>query len=129
MVTGYNYDVQDNLVSVTDSNGNTTTSAYDDFRRMQSQTSPVTGVTSNTYDNAGNLTSTTDANNATTRRTYDAANRVTSAISTGSSGPTETLGWTYDDPMSGNYGKRRVTKPADATGAMQEPYRRPRRRR
>ncbi|HEX9483976.1 MAG TPA: carboxypeptidase regulatory-like domain-containing protein, partial [Gemmatimonadaceae bacterium] len=124
IVTRYTYDVQDNLVSVTDSNGNTTTSAYDDFRRMQSQTSPVTGVTSNTYDNAGNLTSTTDANNATTRRTYDAANRVTSAISTGSSGPTETLGWTYDDPMSGNYGKGRVTKTTDATGSMTYAYER-----
>src|SRR5258708_24801736 len=124
MVTGYNYDVQDNLVSVTDWNGNTTRSAYDEFRRMQSHPSPVTGVASNTYDNAGNRTSTTDANNATTRRTYDAANRVTSAISTGSSGPTETLGWTYDDPTSGNYGKGRVTKTTDATGSMTYAYER-----
>jgi YD repeat-containing protein len=122
IVTRYAYDVQDNLVSVTDPNGNTTTYAYDDFRRMQTQTSPVTGLTSYTYDNAGNLTVTTDANNATTRRTYDAANRVTSSVSTGNSGPAETLGWTYDDATAGNYGKGRVARSTDATGSMTYAY-------
>ncbi|HEV7570810.1 MAG TPA: carboxypeptidase regulatory-like domain-containing protein [Thermoanaerobaculia bacterium] len=122
IVTRYAYDVQDNLVSVTDPNGNTTTYAYDDFRRMQTQTSPVTGLTSYTYDNAGNLTATTDANNATTRRTYDAANRVTSSVSTGSSGPAETLAWTYDDATAGNYGKGRVARTTDTTGSMTYAY-------
>jgi YD repeat-containing protein len=50
---------------------------YDDFGRMISQTSPVTGVATYMYDAAGNSTM-TDANNATTLRTYDALNRVVS---------------------------------------------------
>jgi RHS repeat-associated protein len=122
IVTRYAYDVQDNLLSVTDPNGNTTTYAYDDFRRMQTQTSPVTGLTSYTYDEAGNLTATTDANNATTRRTYDAANRVTSSVSTAAGGTAETLTWTYDDATVGNYGKGRVARTTDLTGSMTYAY-------
>ena len=43
--TQYGYDVQSNPTTVTDPNGNQTTYSYDDFGRMQSQISPVTGTT------------------------------------------------------------------------------------
>jgi len=124
VVTQYLYDVQDNLVAVTDPNSNTTTYTYDDFRRMQTQTSPVSGLTSYAYDPSGNLTATTDANNATTRRIYDPANRVTSAVSTSGSGTAETLGWTYDDPTAGDYGKGRLARTSDATGSVSYAYER-----
>jgi YD repeat-containing protein len=53
----YDYDVLDNLASVTDLNGNVTRYAYDDFRRMTQQDSPVTNATTYVYDPAGNLIS------------------------------------------------------------------------
>ena len=66
VVTQYGYDANGNLTSVTDPNGNVTTSLYDDFGRMIQQTSPVTGTTIYAYDAAGNLTSSNDANSAST---------------------------------------------------------------
>ena len=44
IATQYGYDINSDLTSVTDPNGNATY-VYDDFERMLSQTSPVTGVT------------------------------------------------------------------------------------
>jgi RHS repeat-associated protein len=116
VVTFYTYDVQDNLSAVTDPNGNVTTYQYDDFGRMQQQTSPVTGTTTYAYDSAGNLTSTTDANGATTVRTYDAANRVLTAVSTRTGTATETVTWTYDDSSSGHYGLGRLASMTDPAG-------------
>src|SRR5258708_5412737 len=112
ITTRYAYDVEDNLAALTDPNGNTTTYAFDDFHRMQTQKSPVIGAMSYSYDAAGNLTSTTDANNATTTGTYDAANRMLTAAST--NGATATIPSTHDAPTPSNYNKRRghtVTHP------------------
>lgn len=117
IVTSYGYDAHDNLTSVTDPNGNVTTYAYDDFGRMQKQTSPVTGVTSYSYDEAGNLTSSTNANGAQTVRMYDALNRPLSATSTRTGKPTEGVSWTYDDTSNGNYGRGRLTSMTDPTGS------------
>ncbi|MCU1349856.1 MAG: repeat protein [Acidobacteria bacterium] len=124
IATTYAYDLQDNLVSVTDPNGNATTYAYDDFNRLQTQTSPVTGTTSYTYDPAGNLTSTTDAHAATTARTYDSANRVLTAVSTRPGNTPETVSWTYDDATSGGYGLGRVATMTDPAGATRYLYER-----
>ncbi|HKO55578.1 MAG TPA: hypothetical protein VJ276_06830 [Thermoanaerobaculia bacterium] len=117
VVTRYDYDAQDNLVSVTDPNGNVTTYAYDDFGRMQRQSSPVTGETTYAYDAAGNLLSTHDANGATTTRTYDALSRVTSATSSRAGAATESVSWTYDAATAGNYAVGRVTSMSDPTGS------------
>ena len=122
MTASYRYDAQNNLTGVTDPNGNTTTYAYDDFRRMQTQSSPVSGTTSYSYDAASNLTASTDANGATTTRTYDAANRLLTASS--SSATTETITYTYDDPTAGNYGKGRVRSVTDPAGSMTYAYER-----
>jgi RHS repeat-associated protein len=122
--TSYGYDAQDNLTSVTDPNGNVTTYAYDDFKRMQRQTSPVTGVTSYSYDPSGNLISTTDANGATTARVYDAANRVTSSLSSRSGASSEALSWTYDDSVTGHYGHGRLSSMTDPSGSTVYQYER-----
>src|SRR5262249_4834512 len=62
IATQYSYDLHGNLVSVTDPNNNVTSYIFDDFGRIQSQVSPVSGATTYSYDPAGNLTVSTDAN-------------------------------------------------------------------
>jgi RHS repeat-associated protein len=124
ITTSYGYDINDNLVSVTDPNGNQTTYAYDDFGRMIKQTSVVTGVTTYDYDLADNLTSTTDANGATTTRTYDALSRVTSAVSARTGSASETVGWSYDAATSGAFGIGRLTGTTYAAGTTTYAYER-----
>jgi RHS repeat-associated protein len=122
VVWRYAYDIQGNLTSVTDPNGNVTNYLYDDFTRTLSQTSPVSGVTVYTYDAAGNALTTTDANGATTARTYDPLNRVLSSVST--RGSTETVSYTYDDGTAGNFGIGRVSTLGDPTGTTVYRYER-----
>jgi len=95
VVTSYAYDVAGNLTGVTDPNGNATSYTYDDFHRMVSQSSPVTGVTTYAYDAAGNLTSSTDANGSVTARSYDVLGRMVTSVAT-SDLSSETTSWSYD---------------------------------
>lgn len=120
-VTHYVYDLQDNLVGVTDPNGNITTYEYDDFGRMRRQVSPVTGTTTYTYDPAGNLLTSHDANAATTTRTYDVLGRVLTSTATHSGAATETSAWTYD---TGSYGIGRLASMTDPTGSSAYSYER-----
>jgi RHS repeat-associated protein len=113
ITTTYSYDLSGNLTGVTDPNGNITTYVYDDFGRMLSQTSPVTGTTSYTYDPSGNLITTTDANGVTTTRTYDALNRVLSATASGAS--TEATSWNYDGTAP--FARGRLASMTDPTGS------------
>ena len=124
VTTSYAYDSAGNLTGVTDANGNQTTYVYDDFGRMQSQTSPVTGTTTYVYDFAGNLVSSTDANGATTTRTYDALARVSSASSVCSGWDTEDITWWYDDPTPGRNGIGRLTAMNDPSGGTEYSYER-----
>lgn len=123
IVTSYGYDVQGNLTSVTDPNGNVTTYVYDDFGRLLRQASPVAGVTTYTCDAAGNVLTTTDANGATTARSYDALGRVLSSVSTRGAA-SEAINWTYDDATAGNFGIGRVATLSDPTGSTSYQYER-----
>jgi YD repeat-containing protein len=123
-VTGYGYDEMDNLASVTDPNGNTTTYSYDDFHRLRQQDSPVTGTTSYEYDPAGNLVFAIDARGATTTKTFDADNRVTSSTAELTGQNPETVTWTYDALAVGNYGKGRVATMTDPSGSTTYSYER-----
>lgn len=113
VVTSYTYDAQNNIASITDPKSSTTTYAHDDFGRVQTMTSPVSGTTSTTYDAANNATSTTDANGATTTRTFDLLNRVLTESSSRTGLPTEDVEWTYDDPAAGQYGMGRIASMSD----------------
>jgi len=123
IATSYQFDAHDNLISVTDPNGNTTRWTFDDFKRMQTQTSPVTGTTSRTFDPAGNVVSVTDGNGVVTTRTFDALNRALTATSAGG-GQSEGITYTYDDPTAGNYGKGLVHSVTDPSGSMTYAYER-----
>jgi RHS repeat-associated protein len=119
----YGYDAHDNLVSVTDPNGNQTTYANDDFRRVQKQVSPVTGTTTYGYNAAGDLTSVTDGNAANTTTNYDGLRRPLVSTSTRTGYTTETVTRTYDDTTAGNYGLGRLasmTDPAASTTYVYE---------
>jgi RHS repeat-associated protein len=122
--TTYGYDVMDNLAAVTDPNGNTTTYQFDDFRRLQTQISPVTGSTTYRYDPAGNLVATTDARGATTTRTYDASNRVLTSTAQLAGAPAETVTYSYDSGARGSFGKGRLATMTDPSGGTTYAYER-----
>ncbi len=124
IVTQYGYDVQDNVNSVTDPNGNTTTYNNDDFARVRTENSPVSGLSTYAYDPADNLTSFTDANAATTTSTFDALDRILSATSVRSGYSNDVVSWTYDDATSGHFGIGRVATMTDPTGSMSYTYER-----
>jgi RHS repeat-associated protein len=122
--TAYAYDAMDNLASVTDPNGNTTSYRYDDFHRLERQDSPVTGTTTYQYDAAGNLVATTDARGAATMRTYDASNRVLTSTSQLAEAATETVTYAYDSAAAGSFGKGRLAQMTDPSGATAYAYER-----
>jgi RHS repeat-associated protein len=118
--TLYTYDVQGNLTSVTDPNGNVTQYLYDDFGQLLRQQSPVSGETLYSYDSASDLLSTTDARGATTSRSYDALGRVSSSVAT-VGGQSESVAWTYD---AGALGVGRLSSMTDVTGSTAYTYER-----
>jgi YD repeat-containing protein len=119
IATQYAYDLQGNLTSVTDPNGNLTSYVIDDFGQMRSQTSPVTGLTTYSYDLGGDLVSTTDGNGANTSRTFDALGRVVASTSTRSGATPETVYWAYD---TGTFGVGRLATMTDPTGTTSYAY-------
>jgi RHS repeat-associated protein len=124
IVTQYGYDVLNNVNSVTDPNGNITTYNNDDFARVRTENSPVSGLSSYAYDPADNLTSFTDANGATTTSTFDALDRILSATSVRSGYSNDVVSWTYDDATSGHFGIGRMATMTDPTGSVSYTYER-----
>jgi RHS repeat-associated protein len=86
----YTYDALGRPVTQTDANNHTATFGYDAVGRLQTETSPVGGVTTYSYDLAGQNTFITDPLNHTSTFTYnsrgwvtvmrDALNNVTTAV-------------------------------------------------
>ncbi|MFC1867172.1 Ig-like domain-containing protein [Thermodesulfobacteriota bacterium] len=79
--TQYGYDLDGNVASVTDTNGNITTYGYDSMKRLVTVTQPGAVVTSYTYDGHGNLATVTDAELHETIYEYDDMGRLVSAES------------------------------------------------
>jgi RHS repeat-associated protein len=77
-ITRYQYDLNDQLTRITDSQGNVKTFAYDGLKRKTAMNDPDRGVMSFLYDSASNLIETTDAKNQRITYTYDGANRIRS---------------------------------------------------
>ncbi len=74
--TSYQYDVNDRLTQIMDSQGNVKTLAYDGLKRKTSMNDVDRGVMSYTYDEASNLRATLDAKGQRITYTYDGANRL-----------------------------------------------------
>ena len=98
--TGYTYDVQGNLTSVTQAGTSGRSFAYDSLGRLQSATNPESGTTfycavvsgacaagSTGYDGNGNLLKRTDARLAVTTMSYDKLNRLTGKRHAGAAAP------------------------------------------
>lgn len=100
VATTKEYDVEGNLVSVTDPNGTidyalaadgqissitisddiVTTFSYDKYRRKISVDDPSKGITSYSYDSAGNIAAEINADNDTVRYEYDIYDRIIKKI-------------------------------------------------
>ena len=94
----FGYDMQDNLVSVTDPNGGQTIYTYDDLGNLISLTSPDTGTSNYTHDEAGNIASLTDAKGQVFNYSYDALGRLTLADAPGTS---DDITYVYDTCENG----------------------------
>ncbi|MDH5473897.1 MAG: RHS domain-containing protein, partial [Gammaproteobacteria bacterium] len=97
-LTQYGYDVQDNLISVTDANSGQTSYIYDDLGNLISQTSPDTGITIFTHDEAGNIATQIDAKGQLFSYSYDAYNRLTTKDEPGSD---DDVSYVYDACVNG----------------------------
>jgi RHS repeat-associated protein len=117
----YDYDVRDNLTSVTDPRQLVTKYAYSGFDELNTLTSPDTGITQYQYDPAGNLTVQTDARGKRGLYAYDPADRLTQIqYGAGGSGNTlasteEVVSFGYDEPTGGTGAIGRLTH-ADVIG-------------
>jgi len=103
--TTYIYDGLQNLLGLTDANGNVRSFAYDGLGREVSSTdlhapaSSTYGIWNYNYDNAGNLTSRVDPKNQTVNYSYDALNRVLTENYAGAS--TTAVTYIYDTCTNG----------------------------
>ncbi|HKS37091.1 MAG TPA: toxin TcdB middle/N-terminal domain-containing protein [Verrucomicrobiae bacterium] len=75
-LTRYEYDLNDQLTRITDSQNNVKTLRYDGLRRKTLANDPDQGVTTYVYDDASNLIETTDAKGQRITYTYDGVNRI-----------------------------------------------------
>ncbi len=94
----YDYDLADNLTSITDPAGNQIDYQYDMLGQRIGQDDPDAGDNWQfTYDTVGNHTSTTDASGTSIHTTYDQLNRQIERRRDSQTGPL-LASWTYDAP-------------------------------
>ena len=74
--TRYQYNLNDQLTCITDSQNNVNTFAYDGLKRRTAMNDPDRGVMHLLYDDASNLVETTDAKGQRITYTFDGANRI-----------------------------------------------------
>lgn len=74
--TRYEYDLNDQLTRIVDSQNNVKTFTYDGLKRKTLMNDPNRGIMRFTYDHASNLIETTDAKGQRITYTYDGANRL-----------------------------------------------------
>jgi RHS repeat-associated protein len=75
-VTRFDYNLNDQIVRITDPRNNVKTIQYDGFKRKRVVHDPDQGTTTNVYDDASNLTEQTDGKGQRISYTYDGINRV-----------------------------------------------------
>ena len=128
--TSYEYDGNDNLKKVTQSDGTTTQERlfkYDSLSRLTHEKQVEANATLNDsgvkvtsgglwtkvlkYNADGLLIEGIDARGVKTTFSYDGLNRVSSVVFTGETGyQTPTINYTYDEDRAGFYNKGRLTK-------------------
>jgi YD repeat-containing protein len=78
--TVYTYDAQDNILTITDANGNTTEYVRDSWGRAKTIINAKGDMSSYTYDYAGNVTSSIDAKGNRTQYIYNSQNKLKKLI-------------------------------------------------
>src|SRR5262249_24429098 len=113
----YGYNALDQLASVKDPRGLTTSYTRDGLDNLKQVISPDTGTTNNDpYDDAGNLKQSTDAKNQKTTYIYDAINRVTSVTYQDQNGVVQAVHtYTYDQGTNGNGRLIQIVEPNSTT--------------
>jgi YD repeat-containing protein len=101
--TGFAYDLNGRLTTVTLANGQTQHFTYDQAGRMTSADAGNGQVTNFAHDYAGRVTETSDALGMTTTYSYDSAGKISS-----STDPSGTTSYEYDDQLRPN----RLTTPS-----------------
>ncbi len=76
LTTTYTYDKVNNVLTVTDPNGNITTNTYDYANRLLTQTNPQGEIITNVYDKGGRLIAATDAMGNQSTFRYDKVDRM-----------------------------------------------------
>lgn len=115
--TTYQYDVQGNLVAVTDAKGNVSTMTYDTLGRKTAMHDPDMGNWSYLYDVAGNLTKQTDAKGQILWFQHDALNRrVQKDFTTQKTLGSGDVRYTYDGTTHNRKG--RLQQVVDASGTV-----------
>ena len=84
-MTRYEYDVNDRLTRVTDSQNNVKSMTYDGLKRKTFMNDPDRGIMTYLYDDASNLSETMDARRQRIVYVYDGVNRLLSETYVGSS--------------------------------------------
>jgi RHS repeat-associated protein len=101
----YAYDLNDNVVSVSDALSHATTYQYDALNRVSQSTDPTSGITKYTHDTGDHITSVTDPRGLVTTYAYDGLGQLWNQ----SSPDTGTTTFAYDI-----YGRRTSLTRADA---------------
>lgn len=122
--TQFEYDASDNLRSVIDPKGLTTSYDYNGLNELVQLTSPDTGTTTFGYDSAGNRTDQQDARGVETQYQYDALNRPV-AVDVPTAG--QDIAFAYDtapaDCLAGEiFPLGRLAQMTDASGSTRYCY-------
>ncbi len=128
----FSYDLNGNLLSVTDAKNQTTTYTYDAMDRLKSRTDALSRTENYEYDKIGNLTTFTDRKSQIVTFTYDNLNRRTGAtypdatvtfgydaigrLTSVNDSVGGTIAWTYDTVSSGHHPRvQETTTPGTVT--------------
>ncbi len=96
--TRYEYDVNDQLTRITDSQNNVKTFAYDGLKRKTGMNDPDRGTMTYTYDDASNLGMNVDAKSQQIQYTYDGVNRLLTESYLDGTSPNPAVSYYYDTP-------------------------------
>jgi len=99
--TRYQWSPLENLVQVTDAQGNVRTEVYDSLRRKISMDDPDGSRKTYAYDDAGNVIRTQDASGNVVKYTYDFANRLLTEDYVDAAAPEDPVDirYQYDEPV------------------------------
>jgi RHS repeat-associated protein len=99
--TRYRYDLNDNLIHITDSQNNEKWFRYDGLGRKLFMNDPDRGTMTYTYDDASNLRETIDAKSQQIQYTYDGVNRLLTEDYLDALGRVPDVAYHYDAPYPG----------------------------